>query len=89
MEQWNLFGLDLAPYLTAKMIGTIIRISVLVFIGIPLVYWASRRARAYTAKRYTPQHGLIFGKIIFYSGLAVITISILRQRRSLESQRVF
>ncbi len=79
MGDWSLWGLDLTPYLTAKTIGTVIRIGALLFLGIPLVYWASRQVRSYTAKRYTPQHGLIFGKIIFYSGLVTIAISILRQ----------
>ena len=45
MGDWSLFGVVLTPYLTAKTIGTVIRIGVLLFLGIPLVYWASRRVR--------------------------------------------
>jgi len=74
----TIFGLDFSSYLTVTALSLILRTTLLVAVGIPLVLWLSGWARRRIEKRYTPQHGLIAGKIVLYGGLATIILSLMR-----------
>jgi len=49
----------------------------MIFIGFPMVYLLGRWARNYATKKFSAQQGMIFGKIVLYTGLSIIIISIL------------
>lgn len=71
--------LNLREYLTAGNIAMVARLILLVFVGIPVVYGISKWVRRYLSKKYTPQQGMIIGKIIFYLGLLMVTISVMKE----------
>ncbi len=56
-----------------------IRAAILLVIGSAITIWLSKWARRYLTKRYSAQQGLVIGKIILYTGLTFIAISILRE----------
>jgi small-conductance mechanosensitive channel len=52
-----------------------LRALVMVLLGLPIVYFGSKWARRWATAQVSPQAGLVSGKLIFYVGLATLTIS--------------
>jgi small-conductance mechanosensitive channel len=50
---------------------------ILIIIGLPLIYLFSRWLKKYLIKKTTAQQAMIFEKVVFYSGVIIILISIL------------
>ncbi len=65
--------------LNIKDLLPLIRVAVLLFVGVTIVAWMVRRTRKYITKKFSAQQGLIVSKIILYTGLSLIFISILRE----------
>jgi small-conductance mechanosensitive channel len=57
--------------------GELLRSSVMLLVGLPLLLFASRWVRRTVGGRYSAQQGLIAGKIVFYPGIIILMISIL------------
>ena len=79
MDIKSLDVLNLREYLTAGNIAMVVRLILLVFVGIPVVYGISKWIRKYLSKKSTPQQGMIVGKIIFYLGLVMVAISVMKE----------
>ncbi|MCA1789149.1 MAG: hypothetical protein LC667_04605, partial [Thioalkalivibrio sp.] len=60
-------------------IGTTLRALVMVILGVPLVLFASRGARAWMTNRMHAQAGLVAGKLMLYGGLIIVAVSTLRE----------
>ena len=58
---------------------SLVRIAVLIFIGFPVIVLLSKSVRRYTSKKLAKQQGMIFEKIILYTGVIIIAISILNE----------
>ena len=58
---------------------SLVRIVVLIFIGFPVLVLLSKSVRRYTSKKLAKQQGMIFEKIILYTGVIIIAISILNE----------
>jgi len=65
--------------LTIETVHLLLRLGVLILIGIPLVLIMSKWARQYFTKKYSSQSGMIFGKLISYTGIVIILFSILNE----------
>lgn len=59
--------------------GPLLRAGLLLFAGLPLVWLVSRWVRAYVARAYNEQKGLVFGKLIVYPLVLIILVSVLRE----------
>lgn len=59
--------------------GPLLRAGLLLFAGIPFVWLVSRWVRAYVARVYNEQKGLVFGKLIVYPLVLIILVSVLRE----------
>ncbi len=57
----------------------ILRVALYLVIGIPLVWAATRWIQTWATKTYSAQRGLVIGKVIFYSGLLLLTVSVLNE----------
>lgn len=57
--------------------GELLRASLMIVLGLPLLLFASRWVRRMVGHRYSAQQGLIAGKVVFYPGIIVLLISIL------------
>lgn len=77
LKNLELFDLTLAE-LFAWM-EPFVQSVLVILVGLPLTFLITRRARNYAAKKYSQQHGLIIGKIAFYSGLTIIVVTVLKE----------
>ncbi|HSC25286.1 MAG TPA: mechanosensitive ion channel family protein [Candidatus Babeliales bacterium] len=59
--------------------GSLSRIFVLIFIGIPLVKWCSKLLTTLCLKRFSRHATVLVGHIIFYGGLSFIGITVLHE----------
>lgn len=57
--------------------GSILRMSALIFFGIPLVRWCSNIMIGILTKRASRHVGLLIGNVIFYGGILFITVTVL------------
>jgi len=60
-----------------KNMDKIIRISSLVIIGIPMIIILAKWVKKYATKKMSAQQGMLFSKLLLYSGLIIILISVL------------
>ena len=65
--------------LGALPLGTALRAAVMVLVGMPFVYLASRGTRAWMTGRVHAQAGLVTGKLMLYGGLLIVAVSTLRE----------
>lgn len=56
-----------------------IRVILIIVITLPLLFVLRGWARSFFSKKYAPHYGMLAGKIVFYSGLILMIISILGQ----------
>jgi small-conductance mechanosensitive channel len=73
----NFFDMDWGELITLERVSTFINIAILLFIGIPLCFLLSKWIRKYVTKKISAQQGMIFSKIILYSGITIIIMSVL------------
>jgi small-conductance mechanosensitive channel len=57
----------------------LVRAAALLLLGIPLVLALSRWVRAAVGRRYSPQQGLIVGKLILYAGSVLVVVTTLQE----------
>lgn len=72
---WDYFSHFFSP----ERLTLLLRVALLLIVGIPGVYFLSKWSRQYVSKRFTAQQGMISGKVIHYSGMAIIIIMVLRE----------
>lgn len=60
-------------------VGNMLRAITLIAVGIPGLLLASRWARRHISRSYSSQQGLIAGKLIFYVGMALLAVSVMRE----------
>lgn len=65
--------------LGALPLGTTLRAAVMVLVGMPLVYLASKGTRVWMTGRVHAQAGLVAGKLMLYGGLLIVAVSTLRE----------
>ena len=63
---------DIAPYVP------FIRILAIVVVGLPLVMWLSRYVQNKLSRYLTPHFTVLISQAIFYTGMALITITVLK-----------
>lgn len=69
MELWNI-NID---------IDTLFRISVLLFIGLPILGLIRKWVRTFVADKYSPHYAMLFSKITFYLGFVMIVVLVLHE----------
>jgi small-conductance mechanosensitive channel len=79
MESINIFGTDLSQLFSPEHLTMIIRVALLLFLGIPLIYFLAKWSQKYISRRFTAQQGMISAKVIKYTGLVIVFIMVLRE----------
>lgn len=74
MEIFNIYN-----YLSEETIFQVIRVSLIIVISIPVLLLLRRWARSFFTRKYAPHYGMLAGKIVFYSGLIIMLITIMGQ----------
>ncbi|AXJ00361.1 Mechanosensitive ion channel [Cyclonatronum proteinivorum] len=69
MEFWN-YTLN---------VEVLIRVSVLVFVGIPLLGLIRKWVRTFVSEKYSPHYAMLFSKIVFYVGFIMVVVLVLHE----------
>jgi small-conductance mechanosensitive channel len=69
----------LTSLLSADRLLTLLRVGALLLLGIPLMNYLGGASKRIISKHFTPQQGMIVGKIVQYGGTAVIVITVFHQ----------
>lgn len=77
MKLIDIFSTD--SFMSEENIHMLIRLAILIVIGLPAILMMSKWARKYFSHKYSPQTGMILSKLISYSGIIIIIISILNE----------
>jgi small-conductance mechanosensitive channel len=57
----------------------LLRASLVIVTGLPLTFVLSRWARRLVGRSYSPQQGMVTGKVVFYAGILIILVSVLQE----------
>lgn len=71
--------LDITQFFTVAKLEAILRLALILVIGFPVVFFLSKTTRNYSTKKFSAQQGMVFGKIVLYTGIAFILFSALRE----------
>ena len=66
-------------FLTPEGLSNLFRAGLVVLLGLPLILLISRWTRRWVAHRYSPQQGMVVGKIVFYAGMLIILVTFLME----------
>jgi small-conductance mechanosensitive channel len=61
-------------WLSPERVETLVRVSILLFIVLPLVWMAGKAAGRFVEKRSTPHHALMARKVIIYVGFVLVFV---------------
>lgn len=64
-------------WLSSERLETLIRVFILLFFVLPLVWFAGKAAGRFVERRSTPHHALMARKVIIYAGVVLVTIMVL------------
>lgn len=79
MNEFTLFGYSLHKIISITTLGSFFRSSLLLIVGLPLIFFVSRWSRTFVSKHYSAQQGMIVGKFIQYGGFLFIFFSIFHE----------
>ena len=79
MNPSHIFNENFFQLFTVQKMELFIRAAILLFIGLPIVIMASNWTKKYTSAKFTAQKGMIYSKIILYTGITIILVSVLRE----------
>lgn len=66
-------------WLTPDRVESGIRTGVLILVVLPVVFFLSRWARQWAAKKFTAQRGLVAGKLVRYAGISIVVLLVFRE----------
>ncbi len=66
-------------YFTEEFWELSLKIALILVIGIPILLLFRRWARSFFTKKYAPHYGMLAGKLVFYTGLAILVVTIMGQ----------
>ena len=69
--------IDWAVWLTEENLGRLLRVVVLLLVGLPLLYLATRLVTRFSQKHFSTHSSFLIGKAIFYAGSVVILLMVL------------
>ena len=68
-----------ATFLTSENLAKLIRLSLLLFIGIPVIMITTRKIRQFASDRISPQQGMVISKVFLYVSILIITIMVMSE----------
>ncbi len=66
-------------YFTEEFWELSLKIALILVISIPILLLMRRWARTFFTKKYAPHYGMLAGKLVFYTGLAILVVTIMGQ----------
>jgi len=72
-------ALDFGRFLEVEGIAPLVRAVALLLVGLPVAWAIARWVRGYIGRTYTPQKGLVAGKIVLWPLVLVILVSVMSE----------
>lgn len=66
-------------YFSEEFFKLSFKIILILVIGLPVLLLLRRWARSFFTKKYAPHYGMLAGKVVFYTGLVILAITIMGQ----------
>lgn len=66
-------------YFTEEFFQNTLKIALILVISLPIVFMLRGWARSFFSKKYAPHYGMLAGKVVFYTGLTIIAVTIMGQ----------
>lgn len=74
MDLFNIYN-----YLSEETVHQFIRVLLIIVISIPVLLLLRGWARSFFTKKYAPHYGMLAGKVVFYTGIILMIITVLGQ----------
>jgi small-conductance mechanosensitive channel len=68
---------DIYHYITEEQFQLILKIGLIIVITLPLLFVFRGWARRFFTKKYAPHYGMLAGKFVFYTGLIILTVTVM------------
>jgi small-conductance mechanosensitive channel len=65
--------------LTLLDLGTLVRVALWLFVGLPMILGVSRFVRSWVTDKSNAQRGLVIGKLIWYLGMAGVLVTVMNE----------
>ncbi|HYW35168.1 MAG TPA: mechanosensitive ion channel family protein [Balneolaceae bacterium] len=75
----SFFNPNLKAFFTENTVHLLVKAGIIVLISLPILLLLRRWAISFFTKKYTSHYGLLAGKLIFYTGLIIMVISVMNQ----------
>lgn len=66
-------------YFSEEFLEISFKIALILAVGLPVLLLFRRWARTFFTKKYAPHYGMLAGKVVFYTGLTILVITIMGQ----------
>lgn len=66
-------------YFTEDFFQNALKIALVLIISLPIIFFLRGWARSFFTKKYAPHYGMLAGKVVFYTGLTIIAVTIMGQ----------
>jgi len=66
-------------YFTEEFFQNALKIALILVISLPILFLLRGWARSFFTKKYAPHYGMLAGKVVFYTGLSIIAVTIMGQ----------
>ncbi|MCW9707709.1 mechanosensitive ion channel family protein [Fodinibius salsisoli] len=70
---------DINTYLSEETIQVAIKLAIFIAIILPVIFLLRGWARRFFTKKYAPHYGMLAGKVVLYSGVVIIIITVMTQ----------
>jgi small-conductance mechanosensitive channel len=74
MDLFNIYN-----YLAEETVHQIIKVLLIIVISIPILLILRGWARRFFTKKYAPHYGMLAGKVVFYSGIILMIVTVMGQ----------
>jgi small-conductance mechanosensitive channel len=69
--------LNIYNYITEEQFQLIIKLALLIGITLPILFILRGWAKRFFTKKYASHYGMLAGKLVFYSGLIILTVTVM------------
>jgi small-conductance mechanosensitive channel len=70
---------NITNYISTETFQLIVKVVLIVVVTLPLLFILRGWAKRFFTKKYAPHYGMLAGKVVFYSGLIIMLITVMGQ----------
>lgn len=79
MPELQLPNLPFENFFSPQNIETMFQVAIILVVGLPIIFLLRNWARRFFTKKYATHYGMLAGKVVLYTGLILILVSVMSQ----------